>query len=254
MKLSMFALLTCALIFGTFCPASSGDVYIDFKTKARTLSVNFKDVPLKDILDKLKKKTGIWVKGSESLLGGNISAKFDNMPLQDSLKRILSSINYSLVFGSNDKLEGVVIIGKGKSRPTTARSTAVSKQRSVSSSSKSTGSSKVGSRGYNKSGLEKPSATSHSTPKMTTQEKEVFQVTKSSTPPGGKVNPTPEQLEKFKVKKNVGPPGGPVTVTQEELEKFKVRKNVGPPGGPVTVTPEELEKFKVIKKAAPPGS
>jgi hypothetical protein len=254
MKLLMFALLACAFVFSALCPAWSGNADIDLKVEGRTLSANVKEVPLKTILEKLKKETGIWIKGSESLLQGNISAQFNNLPLQDALNRILSSMNYSLVFGPNDKLEGVVIIGKGKSRPTTAGGTAVSNQRRISSSPKSTSSSKATSRGYKKSVLTKSSSTSRNSPKATTEEQKMFQVQKSDTPPGGPVTVTSEELEKFKVKKNIPPPGGPVTVTPEESEKFKVIKNCGPPGGPVTVTPEELEKFKGIKKVPPPGS
>lgn len=237
-----------------FSPAWSGEEDIDVKIEGQTLSANVKEVPLKAMLEKLKKETGIWVKGSQSLLQDNISAQFEDLPLQDGLKRILSSMNYSFVFGPNNKLEGVVIVGKGKSRPTKARSAAATRQRSISSSPKSTSSSKAGSRGYKKSVLTKGSSTSRNSPKATTEKQKMFQVQKSDTPPGGPVTVTPEELEKFKVKKNVPPPGGPVAVTPEESEKFKIIKNCGTPGGPVKVSPEEIEKFKVKKNVPPPGS
>jgi hypothetical protein len=250
----MLFFLAFVLVLSAFSPVCAEEADVVYKTETRTLSVNIKDIPLKNILEKLKKETGIWVKGSESLFQGNVSAQFDNLPLQDGLKRILSSMNYSFMFGPNDKLEGVVIIGKGKSRPATAKSTAVSRQRIISPSPKSAGSSDANSRSYKKSGLTKNSSTSSGPLKATGEEQKMFQVQKSDTPPGGLVTVTPEELEKFKIKKNVAPPGGPVTVTPEESEKFKIIKNCGPPGGPVKVSPEEIEKFKVKKIVPPPGS
>ena len=246
----ILAFLAFGLLFGSSFSASSEDADIYLKVKDHTLSANIKEIPLKTVLEKLRKETGIWIKGSESLLQDNISAQFDNLSLHDGLNRILSSMNYSLVFGPNDKLEGVVIIGKGKSPPATAKRTAVSRQRSLSSSPKPAGSSKAASRVYKKSGLTESSSTSRGPLKMTAQEKEMFQVRKSSTAPGGHVKATPEELEKFKVEKNVAPPGGPVNSNQEEVKRFKVIKNSPPPENPNAPSIDTT----VIKNCPPPGS
>jgi hypothetical protein len=69
-----------------FSPAQAGEADIDLKIEGRTLSVNVKEIPLEDILERLKKETGIWVKGSQPLLQDDISAQFEDLPLQDGLK------------------------------------------------------------------------------------------------------------------------------------------------------------------------
>jgi len=253
-----FFIIFCAVIFH-LCEtrvhsSESVSSFGIFITEHEMMSANLRDANLREVLREIEKQHKVRFKGDEALYQNKISVQFDNLPLQDGLKRILSSMNYSLVFGPNDKLVGVVIISKGTSQPTSSRGTAGSRRKNILSPPKSTSSSKPASRVSRKSGQKKSYITSRPPSKATTETNKMFQAKKNVTPPGGRVNPSPEQLEKFKVKKNVPPPGGPGKITPEERKNFKVKKNVPPPGGPGKITPKKLENFKVIKNVPPPGS
>lgn len=124
-KTLIICFIACSFFMCLFSPAWSGKGDINLKIKGQALSVNLKEIPLKFILEKLKRERGIWFQGDESLFEEEITVQFKDLTFQDGLKSILSPMNYSLVFGPNERLEGVFIIGKGKARPTTGRGTAI---------------------------------------------------------------------------------------------------------------------------------
>ena len=77
---------------------------------AETLSADLKDIPVKVVLDELKKEKGIWCEGEIQLLKKNISLKFDDLTLTEGIKRMLKSYNYALIYNKSGELNGVVII------------------------------------------------------------------------------------------------------------------------------------------------
>jgi hypothetical protein len=199
---------------------------MNLKIQGKALSADLKNIPLKFILEKLERERGIWFKGDESLFNEQVTVQFEGLSLEDGLKRILSSINYCLLFDQDRKMDGVILLGKKKPGQAVKKGRPVRAGRSISSR----------------------------TPKKHVTNSGAFRMARNITPPGGYAEATAKDLENFKVLKNCPPPGGPVKVTEETLQNFKVIRNCPPPGGHVKVTPEELEKFKVIKNCPPPGS
>jgi hypothetical protein len=234
-KILFIYLMAGTLLLCPFSSAWSGKEDINLKIKDQTLSADLKDIPLRPILDKLKKESGIWFNGDEALFEKKVTVQFKNLPLEEGLKRILSHVNYSIVFDSDGQLKGVSIFSKGTSVPTKSKYNAPVIKKATSSPNQ-TKSEIVTTEKGNK-------------PVLTAAGEE-----KGSPTPMITHEPTSEEMENFKVIKNAPPPGGPVKTTAEELENFKVIKNAPPPGGRVKTPAEELEQFKIIKNAPPPGS
>jgi len=212
---------------------------VDLKLKGESLSAHLNGTPLKHVFEKLNREKGIWFKGDASLFEEKISVHFSDLSLQDGLKRILSSMNYSLVFGDNGRLDGVIIIGKSALALARAESTGTASKKNVLSPSPKD---------------HKTNSSPGSFVEVTKEELENLKVIKNAPTPGGPVEVTAEDHENMKVIKNAPTPGGPIHVTAEELENLKVIKNCPPPGGPIQVTAEELENMKGNNNWQPPGS
>jgi len=215
-----------AFLIGGFSPAWSGekDMALDFQ--GQTFSAFLQAAPLRFILEKLEKEKGIWFKGASSLLGEEITVQFTSLSLEDGMKRILSSMNYSLVFGRNGELHGVVIIGRGMSKRAKGQNRTVGAVRSTSSTIRKDDGSAIGA----------------------------FEIVRDSQPLGAHVVMTERDLERFKVIKNVSPPGGSLEVKAKDFTDFTVVRDCPPPGGPIEVSEEQLEKFKIVENCPPPGS
>jgi len=219
--------ISCAISLyfsGLFLPSLSIAYSVDLIFKGETLSANLKEVPLKTVLEKIREEKGIWIEGKESVLEKKVSLEFRGLSLQDGLKRVLASMNYSLVFDLERKLVGVIIIDKGKFGHALPKGRDGPTRKPISAL------------------IKKEHGNIRSS-----------EVIRNISPLGHPVKPTEEELESLKVIKNCPPPGGPVKVSPEELESLKVIKNCPPPGGPVKVTEEELESLKIIKNSPPPG-
>jgi hypothetical protein len=76
----------------------------------QTMSVDIKQAPLKSVIDRIKAKKRIWVKGAYYLSDNHISVKFKDLTIEEGMKRILSTINHSLMFDQKGNLLGVVIV------------------------------------------------------------------------------------------------------------------------------------------------
>lgn len=107
--------LCCALVFfslGSFSWAASVKGEIDLKFKGERMSVELQEVSLSAILKELEREKGIWFKGDESLLEETVSTRFEDLPLQEGLSRILFRINHTFVFDQNEKLVGLYILDR----------------------------------------------------------------------------------------------------------------------------------------------
>ncbi len=78
------------------------------------LSVNLKDTSLLEVARDIEKQSGVWFRGDETLFQEKISVSFNDLPFEEGLKRILTNLNYSLMFDTKNKVAGVVVMGEGK--------------------------------------------------------------------------------------------------------------------------------------------
>jgi len=74
------------------------------------LSVNLKDNSLLEVARDIEKQLGVWFRGDETLFQEKISVTFTDLPLEEGLKRILTNLNYSLMFDAKNKVAGVMVM------------------------------------------------------------------------------------------------------------------------------------------------
>ena len=225
MKL-IISLTACIFFLGVFSPVPAGDGGIDLRIEGEILSARLGGVPFKIVLERLEREWGIWFRGDPSFLEEEVTVEFIELPLEQGLKRILSSVNHVLLFDGNGGVLGVVVIGRAKAGPAVSEGRVGIRERTISPPSTNRQADIAGS----------------------------FTVIRNLPPPGGYVAATPEERENFRVIRNLAPPGGAIEVSAEEIQNFEVIRNVPSPGGPVEVSAEELENFKVIRNCPPPGS
>jgi len=77
------------------------------------LSVDLKETTLLDVARNIEKQSGVWFRGDETLFQEKISVAFNDLPLEEGLKRILANLNYSLMFDNKNKVAGVMVMGGG---------------------------------------------------------------------------------------------------------------------------------------------
>lgn len=88
------------------------DTGIDMVFNNRSVSTNLQNISLRLILEKLKKAEGISYTGEESLLEKKISIRFNNLPLESAMERIMSRINHVFFYDRNKRLVGILILGE----------------------------------------------------------------------------------------------------------------------------------------------
>ncbi len=96
-------------------PATSIDAQSgisEIKFNGKSISAEIEGATLETIFDKINKTKGIWFKGTRSALQERITASFIDLPIEHGLKIILSNLNHSLIFGNNQRVLGVVVLGK----------------------------------------------------------------------------------------------------------------------------------------------
>jgi hypothetical protein len=96
-------------------PASSIDAQSgipEIKFEGQSISVEIEGATLETIFDKINETKSIWFKGTISALQERITASFVDLPIEYGLKIILSNLNYSLIFDNNQRVLGVVVLGK----------------------------------------------------------------------------------------------------------------------------------------------
>ena len=112
-KISVFQALTaiwlisCCLV-SVF--AGAGNVSLNFQES--TFTAFLEEVPLENVIEKVRKETGIWIRAPNSLLDERISVQFENLSIQQGLKRILRGMNYSFLFDQDSNLLGAFVFSK----------------------------------------------------------------------------------------------------------------------------------------------
>jgi hypothetical protein len=237
--------IACSISFFFVCPNALCAEAVS--VKEGLLSVNLKDTSLLDVARDIEKQSGVWFRGDETLFQEKISVTFINLPLEEGLKRILTNLNYSLMFDNKHKVAGVMVMGEvnpagaqpgrpGAQAPrvatppgTTTRSAPAIRSRPSTSTP--------------------PTATVVRRPPRVIPQR--TQGGTASQPPGTveTQSPTPEA---FKMQENAPAPGGTVASDGPLPPAFRVIENATPPGGPVS-DKQMPEAFKVLKNAPPPG-
>jgi hypothetical protein len=212
-KTLMITLLACLLITGFFSFALAKEGTMDLKFQGKTLSADVNKVPLKAILEELKKEKGIWFEGDEALFEEKVSVQFRDLALLDGVKRILAHLNYSLMFDKNQSLVGVIILGRLDPSHRNVRSR-----------------------------KEPPKGTNSQEPSSDVSPgSDMFKVVPNSPPPG---NPNPKPID-MTIIRNLPPPENPNVKPLDTT----VIKNLPPPGNPDA----EPIDMTIIKNAPPPG-
>ncbi|MGD8716992.1 MAG: ankyrin repeat domain-containing protein [Desulfobacterales bacterium] len=113
LKNTVFSAL--AFILGFFCYSivfSASEVSNTMVFQGATFSAILEEESLKNVIEKFQKETGIWLKAPESELNERVSVQFVNLSIQEGLKRILRTMNYSFLFDQSNNLIGAFIFGK----------------------------------------------------------------------------------------------------------------------------------------------
>jgi hypothetical protein len=214
--------------------------------KEGLLSVNLKETTLLDVARDIEKQSGVWFRGDETLFQEKISVAFNDLPLEEGLKRILANLNYSLMFDNKNKVAGVMVMGEGAlaaaqpARPGAQPPRATTPPRTATRPAPA-----VRSR---PSTSTPPAATVRRPPRVIPQP---AQGGPASQAPG--TGAAPSALpDASKTQENVQGPGGAAASDGPLPAAFRVIENAPPPGGPVT-DKETPDAFKVIRNAPPPG-
>ena len=88
---------------------AQGRIVLEFGE--RSFSAQIQRAPFADVLRKIQQDLGIWIKGLSNVSDRPYSVEFQDMTIRGGLKRILSSVNFSLVFDERDKLVGIILLG-----------------------------------------------------------------------------------------------------------------------------------------------
>jgi hypothetical protein len=235
--------VSCILGFFLYQNALCADAVI---VKDGLLSVNLKDNSLLEVARDIEKQSGVWFRGDETLFQEKISVTFNDLPLEEGLKRILTNLNYSLMFDAKNKVAGVMVMGEGKpagAQP--GRPGAQPPRVATPPASTTRPAPAVRSR---PSTATPPAATVRRPPRTIPQPAQGGTATQ---PPGS--SPAQSALpDAFKTQESATAPGGPVASDGPLPPAFRVIENAPPPGGPVT-NKETPDAFKVIRNAPPPG-
>jgi len=206
------------------------------------LSVNLKDNSLLEVARDIEKQSGVWFRGDETLFQEKISVTFNDLPLEEGLKRILTNLNYSLMFDAKNKVAGVMVMGEGKPAGALAgRPGALPPRVATPPTSTTRPVPTVRTR-------PSPATTVRRPPRTVPQPGEGGGSSQPSGP-GAAQSALPDA---FKTQESATAPGGPVASDGPLPPAFRVIENAPPPGGPVS-DKETPDAFKVIKNATPPG-
>ena len=112
-KAKVFAAVTAILmILFYFIMDAAGQERNKLVFQGETFSAILVEEPLKNVFEKIQKQTEIRFRIPESELDERVSVQFERLTVQEGLRRILRTMNYSLLFNQKNKLIGVFVFGK----------------------------------------------------------------------------------------------------------------------------------------------
>ena len=193
MRTLIIILTLGSVFFGLFSASTTRGAHIDLTFQGDVLSANLKEIPLRDILEKLEAEKGVSWTGNSSIGEKKITRRFKDLSLEDGMKRILASMDYCLIFDSNERLASVIIIGekiRGKVMPNT-RIVAQNKRTQQTHTAKTN----------------KTREVSNGPPAVNKKDHDGFRVIRNIPSTIDVSEPTAEEVESLKVRKNLPPPG-----------------------------------------------
>jgi hypothetical protein len=235
--------ILCALCVFSFTPTRAADLV---SVKDGALSVSLKDHSLLEVARDIEKQSGVWFRGDETLFQEKISVTFNDLPLEEGLKRILANLNYSLMFDAKNKVAGVMVMGEGTPAGTQPGRPGAPPPRVVTPPRASA----------------RPAPTVRSQPSTSTSAAATVRRPPRALPQpaqGGTASQPPGSAaaqsalpDAFKAQQNAPAPGGLAASDGPLPPAFRVIENAPPPGGPVS-DKETPDAFKVIRNAPPPS-
>ena len=211
------------------------------------LSVNLKETSLLDVARDIEKQSGVWFRGDETLFQEKVSVTFNDLPLEEGLKRILTNLNYSLMFDAENKVAGVMVMGEGTPAGTQPGRPGVQPPR-VTPAPRTTTRPAPTVRPRPSTTLS-PAATVRRPPRVVPQR---AQGGVASQSPGSSTAPS-ALPDAFKVQENAPTPGGPVASDGPLPPAFRVIENPPPPGETPQGTPASPASSKPAAGTPSPG-
>ena len=112
-KITLFQILTAIWIVSCCLESAfAGTENISLIFQESTCTALLEQEPLKNIIEKVRRETGIWIRAPESVLDERVSVQFKNLSLKEGLRRILRTMNYSLLFDQDGNLIGALVVAK----------------------------------------------------------------------------------------------------------------------------------------------
>ena len=108
------------LFFCFFCFAGNVTIYPAMAQDATAdplISLTAKNEPLGDVLETITRETGYRFNLNDQWMDHPVSATINGLPLEKGLKRLLRSLNHSIVWES-DKIVTITVFGKADSSRT----------------------------------------------------------------------------------------------------------------------------------------
>jgi hypothetical protein len=191
------------------------------------LSVNLKETTLLDVARNIEKQSGVWFRGDEALFQEKISVAFNDLPIEEGLKRILANLNYSLMFDNKNTVAGVMVMGGGSlaaaqparpgakparvtTPPRTTTRTAPAVRSRPSTSTPSAGTVRRPPRVIPQPGQGPPASQTPGSSAAQSALPDAFRTQENVPAPGGAVASDGPLPAAFRVIENAPPPGGPV--------------------------------------------
>jgi hypothetical protein len=235
---------TCILSF-FLCQDGVGAEAVSFKEGS--LSVNVKETSLLEVARDIEKQSGIWFRGDETFFQEKVSVTFSNLPFEEGLKRILTNLNYSLIFDAKNKVAGVMVMGEGTpavAQP--ARPGAPTRRVATPPASTTRPSATV--RPRPSTSTSRPGTTVRRPPRALPQTAPGG----AATQPPGSAAPQSAIPEAFRGQENVPAPGGPGASDSPLPPAFRVTDT--PPTPPVPVPDKETQDAtRAVRNVQPPG-
>jgi hypothetical protein len=217
----VFLTILSALMMFSVAMVQAADLV---SVKDGLLSVNLEETSLLDAAREIEKQSGVWFRGDEKLFQEKISITFKDLSLEEGLKRILTNLNYSLMFDAESEVAGVMVMGEGAPAVSQPEKPGARPPR-VTTSPRTTTSPAPTVR--TQASTTRPTATMRRPPRVLPQR---AQGATASQFPGSSAAQSPLP-DAFKVQENAPPPGGPVASDGPLPPAFRVIQNAPPPGG-----------------------
>jgi hypothetical protein len=115
-----FSTVTIGIFLISFSYASSDNQKIALKFNDQTMSADLEHVALGQILEQIKSEKGIWFEAYKSVLEKKISVSFENLKLEEGVRRILADVGHALLFDEDKRLSGIIVIGENNSKALSA--------------------------------------------------------------------------------------------------------------------------------------